>query len=176
MDGLLAVSMPAGGNSRSQSHVFAALFATILVFGCGSAGSSTGTASTSTGTPNAYTTLYKAMSWGSTVTVTFSGTCEMTLTTTGKPDYTPNAYYLAPASAGQAVVAYSAMTDTPMTVVSYANVIAPTLKGSSATVNICPTQASSTTATSLGAIGYLISGTAMFNPFEMDASTRSGRG
>ena len=141
---------------------------TALLFGCGSAGSSAGTSS---GIPNAYTAFYKTMSWGSTVAVSFSGTCEMTLTTTGKPDYTPNAYYLAPASGGQPVVAYTAVTDTPLTVVSYASVIAPTLKGSSATINICPTQAASSTATSLGAIGYLISGTAMFNPYEMDAST-----
>jgi hypothetical protein len=95
----------------------------------------------------------------------------MTLTTSGKPDYTPNAYYLAPAGTGQTVVAHTSVTDTALAVISYASVIAPSLEGSSATINICPTQASSTTATSLGAIGYLISGTAMFNPFEMDAST-----
>ena len=111
------------------------------------------------------------MTWGSTVTVSFPSSCEMTITTSGKPDYTPNAYYLAPASTGQTVVAYTAATNTAVAVISYAGVIAPTLKGSSATINICPAQASSTTATGLGAIGYLISGTAMFNPFEMDAST-----
>ncbi|MGH9598285.1 MAG: YHYH protein, partial [Terracidiphilus sp.] len=69
------------------------------------------------------------------------------------------------------VVAYTAITKTPMALVSYANMIEPKLQGSTATINICPTKASSTTATGLGAIGYLISGTAMFNPFEMDAST-----
>jgi hypothetical protein len=111
------------------------------------------------------------MTWGTTVTVSYPSTCEMTLTTTGKPNYTPNAYYLAPASTGQTVVAYTAATKTALAVISYASVIAPTLKGSTITINICPTQASSTTATSLGAIGYLISGTAMFNPFEMDATT-----
>jgi hypothetical protein len=111
------------------------------------------------------------MTWGPTVTVTFPNTCEMTITTSGKPDYTPNAYYLAPASAGMNTVAYTSVTRTALAVISYATTIAPTLKGSSITVNICPTVASSTTATSLGAIGYLISGTAMFNPYEMDAST-----
>jgi hypothetical protein len=95
----------------------------------------------------------------------------MTLTTTGKPDYTPNAYYLAPSSAGQTPVAYTATSKMGLSVVSYASVIAPSLKGSTATINICPTLASSTTATSLGAIGYLISGTDMFNPFEADATT-----
>jgi hypothetical protein len=95
----------------------------------------------------------------------------MTISTTGKPDYTPNAYYLAPASGSETVVAHTAVTNTPLALVSYADVIEPALQGSSATIDICPAKASATTATSLGAIGYLISGTAMFNPFEMDAST-----
>jgi hypothetical protein len=72
---------------------------------------------------------------------------------------------------GQTAVAYTSVTKTALAVISYASVIAPSLEGSSATINICPTQASTTTATSLGAIGYLISGTTMFNPFEMNAST-----
>jgi hypothetical protein len=144
-----------------------------MALGCSSAGTSTSTASTTstTGTPNAYTTVYKALSFGSTVTVTFPSACEMTLTTSGKPNYTPNPYYLAPAGTGQTIVAHTSVTNTALAVVSYASVIAPSLQGSSATINICPTQASSTTATGLGAIGYLISGTAMFNPFEMNAST-----
>lgn len=111
------------------------------------------------------------MSFGSTVTVSYPSTCEMTLTTSGKPDYTPNAYYLAPAGTGQTVVAHTSVTNTALAVISYASVIAPSLEGSSATINICPAPASTTTATSLGAIGYLISGTAMFNSFEMNAST-----
>jgi hypothetical protein len=111
------------------------------------------------------------MTWGSAVTVTYPSTCEMTLTASGKPNYTPNAYYLAPSSAGMTTVAYTSVSNTALAVISYATTIAPTLKGSSATINICPTLAATTTATSLGAIGYLISGTAMFNPFEMDATT-----
>ena len=110
------------------------------------------------------------MAFGSTVTVSFPSTCEMTLTTTGKPNYTPNAYYLAPAGTGQTVVAHTSVTDTALAVIPY-SMIASSLVGSSATIDICPTQASSTTANGLGAIGYLISGTAMFNPFEMNAST-----
>jgi hypothetical protein len=95
----------------------------------------------------------------------------MTITTTGKPDYTPNPYYLGPANAGQTVVAHTAVTNTALTLISYAGNIEPALQGSSATIDICPTLATSTTAAGLGTIGYLISGTAMFNPFEMDAST-----
>jgi len=95
----------------------------------------------------------------------------MTITTTGKPDYAPNAYYLVPASEGDTVVAHTAVTDTALAVASYADVIEPALKGGSATLNICPVKAASTTEAGLGAIGYLISGTAMFNPFEADGST-----
>jgi hypothetical protein len=150
-----------------------ALSGAIIAVECGSAASisSTTAATSSTGTPNAYTAVYKSISFGSTVSVSFPSACQMTLTTSGKPDYTPNAYYLAPTNSGQTPVAYTAVTNTPLAVISYASVIAPSLRGSSATLNICPTQASSTTVTSLGAIGYLISGTAMFNPYEMDQST-----
>ena len=151
------------------------LFGAIIAVGCGSsttsASSTTASTSSSSATTNAYTAVYKAMSFGSTVTVSFPSACEMTLTTSGKPDYTPNAYYLAPTNNGQTPVAYTSVTNTPLAVISYASMIAPSLEGSSATLNICPTQASSTTATSRGAIGYLISGTAMFNPYEMDQST-----
>jgi hypothetical protein len=149
------------------------LSAATLTLGCGSSASTaaSSTTTTSTGTPNAYTTVYKSMTWGSTVTVTFPSTCEMTVKTSGKPNYTPNAYYLAPAAAGQTAVAYTAVSNTALAVISYASVIAPSLTGSSATLNICPTLATTTTATSMGAIGYLISGTDLFNPFEMDGST-----
>jgi len=165
-----ATTLPA--RQTSAAHLLAAcLSATTLALGCGATSSSSYSTGSSTGTPNAYTAYYKTMAFGSTVTASFPSTCEMTLTTSGKPNYTPNPYYLAPAGTGQTPVAYTAVTNTALAVISYASVIAPSLKGSSTTINICPVQASSTTATSLGAIGYLISGTAMFNPFEMDAST-----
>ena len=59
----------------------------------------------------------------------------MTLTTTGQPNYKPNAYYLAPAMQSQTVVAYTALTDTPMALISYADVIELSLRGSSVTIN-----------------------------------------
>ncbi len=123
------------------------------------------------GDGNQYVEAYKAAAWGSTMTVSFPGSCEMTITTTGKPNYSPNPYYLAPASGGQTVVAHTAVTNTPLAVISYSGMIEPHLAGSSATINSCPTLAANPTPTSGGAIGYLISGTAMFDSFEMDAST-----
>ncbi len=142
-----------------------ALLALTAAIGCGGSSSTSSTSST-----NSYTSVLKAIQWGSTVTVTYPSACEMTITTTGKPNYTPNAYYLAPASGNDTVVAYTAATNTALAVISYAD-IEGALKGSTATVSICPAKASSTTKTSGGAIGYLISGTAMFNPFEADGST-----
>jgi hypothetical protein len=148
-----------------------------LALGCGSGGSSAASSTTTTTTTTAttgstaYVAAYKAAGWGNTVTLSYPSSCEMTITTTGKPNYTPNAYYLAPASGSQTVVAHTSATNTALAVISYATVIAPTLKGSTATINICPAMATTTTATSLGAIGYLISGTAMFNPFEMDGTS-----
>jgi hypothetical protein len=147
----------------------AAAFILLIVSGCGGGGSSTSSTTTSSTQNTQYVAAYKAASWGA--TVSYPSSCSMTISTTGKPNYPPNEYYLAPASGGQTVVAHTSQTNTALALVSYASVIEPALKGSSATINICPAVAASSTSTSGGAIGYLISGTAMFNPFEMDAST-----
>jgi YHYH protein len=164
-----------GGGMRAMLAAVVSLGA-MLIAGCGGGGgdSATSTSSTSSSggsSENIYAQAYKAVNWGTTVSVSFPSSCEMTLTTTGQPNYTPNAYYLAPAMQSQTVVAYTALTDTPMALISYADVIEPSLRGSSVTINVCPSKAAATTAANLGAIGYLISGTAMFNPYEMDAST-----
>ncbi|MGA1980959.1 MAG: YHYH protein [Acidobacteriaceae bacterium] len=171
MNALVRAALDPGRRISIPRVLTVCLSGATMALGCGSSGTSATSTTSSTGTPNAYTTVYKAMSFGSTVTVSYPSTCEMALKTSGKPDYTPNPYYLAPAGMGQTAVAYTAVTKTALAVISYTTVIAPSLEGSSATINICPTQASTTTATSLGAIGYLISGTAMFNPYEMNAST-----
>lgn len=142
-----------------------------VVIGCGGSSTiSSSTTSTSNPTTNQYAAAYKSVAWGSTVTVSFPSSCEMTITTTGLPNYTPNAYYLAPASTGDTVVAYTESSDMPMKLISYDTVIKPAMKGSTATIEDCPVKASTTTATNLGAIGYLISGTAMFNPFEANGT------
>lgn len=163
--------------SRRGQYCLCGLAATLLIvptvaIGCGGGvASSTTTTTTSSTTTNQYAEAYKSVAWGATMTVSFPSSCEITITTTGQPDYTPNAYYLAPASGNDTVVAYTAVTDTPLALISYANMIKPSLEGTTVTLNDCPTKASTTTATNLGAIGYLISGTAMFNPFEMNGST-----
>ncbi len=165
-------------NRRGQ-YCLCGLAAALLVIpaaviGCGGgtvASSTTTTTTTGSTTTNPYAEAYKSVAWGATVTVSFPSSCEITITTTGQPDYTPNAYYLAPASGNDTVVAHTSATNTPLALISYATMIKPSLEGATVTLNDCPTKASATTATNLGAIGYLISGTAMFNPFEMNGTT-----
>ena len=168
------------GTTTDSSHrlsglrlIALCLSAATIAGGCGGSSSSSNSSSSSSSTTltNQYALAFKAASWGNTMTVSFPSSCTITVTTTGKPNSTPNPYYLGPAATGQTVVAYTSQTNTGVALISYATNIAPALQGSSATINSCPTKASSTTATGLGAMGYLISGTAMFNPFEMNAST-----
>jgi len=148
----------------------ALLLTSTVAIGCGGGAVASSTTTNST-TPNPYAVAYKSVTWGATVTVSFPSSCEIKITTTGQPDYTPNAYYLAPASGTETVVAHTAVSKTPLALISYAAMIEPALEGATVTLNDCPTKASATTAANLGAIGYLISGTAMFNPFEMNGST-----
>jgi hypothetical protein len=163
--------------SRRCQYCLCGLAAALLVvptfvIGCGGgAVASSSTTTTSTTITNPYAVAYKSVAWGTTVTVSFPSSCEITITTTGQPDYTPNAYYLAPASGTDTVVAHTAVSNTPLALISYATMIKPSLEGATVTLNDCPTKASTTTAANLGAIGYLISGTAMFNPFEMNGTT-----
>lgn len=154
------------GGRRSLLLAAVCILTAAMAGGCGGSGSSSST----TGDTE-YVAAYKAAGWGATMTLSYPSSCEMTIVTTGKPNYTPNPYYLAPAGGSQTVVAHTAVSNTPLALVSYADTIEPALTGSDLTLNICPSKASATTAAGLGAIGYLISGTAMFNPYEMDATT-----
>ncbi len=163
--------------ARSGQYWLCGLAAALLLIptvaiGCGggTVANSTTTTMSSTAT-NQYAVAYKSVTWGATVTVSFPSSCEIKITTTGLPDYTPNAYYLAPASGSETVVAHTAVSNMPLALISYAAMIKPALEGATVTLNDCPTKAGTTTAANLGAIGYLISGTAMFNPFEMNGTT-----
>jgi hypothetical protein len=87
----------------------------------------------------------------------------MTVTSTGVPP-SHNAYYLAPASTEYpTVVAYTPVSDTGMSVVPYTP---SSIKSSTYTINICPSKASSTTSANMGAIGVMLSGEALYDPFE----------
>jgi hypothetical protein len=87
----------------------------------------------------------------------------MTITTTGVPPYHSD-YYLAPVSTQYPdSVAVTPVSGTEMSVVPY---MPSNIQPATVTFNVCPAKASSTTATNMGAIGYMISGEAIFNAYE----------
>src|SRR6202011_2593239 len=149
--------------------------AAMLCVACGGAGGSAAanlaTAAASAGAATgstAYVAAYKAARWSAAVTVGFSDPCTMTLTTTGVPPYHAN-YYLGPVSpANPASVAVTPVTRIELAVYAYN---ASNIAGASATINVCPAKAATTTATGLGPIGYTLSGEALFNPYEANGST-----
>jgi hypothetical protein len=92
----------------------------------------------------------------------------MTFTTTGVPPYHAD-YYLAPVSSEYpTAVATSPVTHTQMSVVPYTP---SSIQSQTMSINTCPTKAATTTAANLGPIGYMISGEAIYNPYEGDDST-----
>jgi hypothetical protein len=127
--------------------------------------SSTTAAANTNGTTNAYTTAYKSVTWASGITVSFPSSCSMTVTGSGTP-YQHQAYYLVPVSNGGTVVATTA-SGIQLMVSPYAGSgLSTSIKSVSATFNICPTKATSTTSAGMGAIGLITEGNALFNPYE----------
>src|ERR1700761_6046671 len=163
--------------SASQGSFFSMRFTGIpallllaAIAGCG-AGTTTSGGTTTTTTTNQYAAAYKAMTWVSGVTATFSGDCSMTLSASGTPPF-HNAYYLAPAGSGQTVVAVTP-SGMSMAVIPYTGGIS-TVNKISATFNICPTKATSTTPSSMGAIGFISSGEVLFNAYEATKTVALG--
>ncbi|MHB8462489.1 MAG: YHYH protein [Vulcanimicrobiaceae bacterium] len=139
--------------------------------GCGGAGSTNGTSSlvptaTATATPTpgdtSYVAAYKAAKWSG-VTVSFPTSCTMTLQTTGTPAYHSD-YYLAPDSTQYpTTVATTPVSNTPMSLVPFT---LSSIVGQTVTLNTCPSKAVTTTNTNMGAIGYMLTGEALFNAYE----------
>jgi len=161
-------------NGYGLVRLFSCGVAAVLAFVFTSCGGSSGsTSTTTTTTTNQYAAAYEAIpstSWGTGVTYTFSG-CSMTVASTGVPPY-HNAYYLAPAGSGQNVYATSP-SGIQLTTVPYTGGISSVNKVS-ATFNICPTKASSTTTTSGGAIGFITSGEVLFDAYEATSTVALG--
>ncbi len=150
---------------RTRTRRLAAVLATVIATGCGGASSSTVSPSSSSSVSNgpSLASEYRAAQWTSGAQVSFSGTCSMTLTTTGVPPYHSD-YYLAPVSTQYPnSVAVTPVSNTEMSVVPYTP---SNIQPATVTFNVCPAKAASTTATNMGAIGYMISGEAIFNAYE----------
>ena len=148
----------------------------LLTMSCGGGGTVT-TTTTTTGTgsspaTNPYAIAYMAITnWGAGVTVTFPTNCSMTVSATGVPP-SHSAYYLAPAGMGQTVVA-TTPSGIQLAVIPYTGGIS-TVNKISATFNICPTKATSTTPSSMGAIGLISSGEVLFNAYEATKTVALG--
>lgn len=150
---------------RLKAACAAAAFlpALLSLSGCGSASATTTTSTTTASTTSTgYDAVYKAVNWGSNMTVTFPSTCTMTIKTTGVPSYHA-AYYLAPVTTGTVVATTGSGLKLGM--IAYTS-IASGLGASTTSYNICPAKAASTTTTNMGSIGMMISGVAMFNAYE----------
>jgi hypothetical protein len=125
--------------------------------------SSSGSATGTVGGDTTYVATYKALTRAATATVSYPSGCSMFITLGGAPAY-HDAYHLTPVSTDYpTAVAETPVSHMQMAVVPY---LAGEVSASSATLNICPSKGTSTTATELGLIGYAISGEALFNAYE----------
>jgi hypothetical protein len=136
----------------------------------GSADATATTTSSATG-DTSYVSAYKALAWGSGTSVSFPTSCTMTITSNGVPPY-HDPYYLGPLSSASVtgIVATTA-SGLKLSVTPYEPA---SITSSTNTVNICPTKASTTTATNLGPIGYVTSGEFLYNAFEATSTPALG--
>ena len=158
---------------RKRALFAAAIVLSVTVLGCGGGGASStlspsvSAASSSTSSGTSLASAYRAARWGPAASVTFSGSCSMMLNTTGVPAYHSD-YYLAPASAQNSTpVAVTPVSHTEMALVPYS---AANIAPATVTFNVCPVKAATTTTTNMGLIGYMISGEAIFNPYEANGA------
>ncbi len=139
---------------------------------CGSSAVKSSTSKTSTSTTSTSTTSssestddltagFKQASWGSNVTVTYSDG-SLRYVSDGLPNHARDAEYALPNAGGQAIPTAATATagKDPTKAQSY-----------DYTIPLTPKKASSTTPASLGVIGVMISGAALFNPYEGDGTT-----
>jgi hypothetical protein len=99
-------------------------------------------------------------SGGAGVTVTY-GDCTLTYKSDGLPNHARNAEYALPNPGVMVPDASSAYAAADPTVAQKYDITIPT----------CPTVLTTSTATSLGGIGYMISGSDLFNAYEGDGKT-----
>ena len=106
---------------------------------------------------------YKQAKWASNLSVTYPTECSMTIATNGQPNHAIDSFYLEPPiGIYTTVVAKAAVSGMALVVVPYTAGIRTSLM----TFNTCPSKAATTTATSGGAIGLMISGPTLFNATE----------
>ena len=113
--------------------------------------------------PTALAAGYKQAKWASNLSVTYPTECSMTIATNGQPNHAIDSFYLEPPIGSYTtVVAKAAVSGMALVVVPYT----AGTRTSFMTFNTCPTKAATTTPTSGGAIGLMISGPTLFNATE----------
>jgi hypothetical protein len=167
---------------RTSIIASASLLSFAMLSACGGGGDSTTVAATTitpvtspvvtpvitpVTTPTTGTTSlaagYKQAKWASHISVTYPTDCSMTIISNGQPNHALNTYYLEPPIGSYTtVVATAPQSGMALVVVPYtAGTVSTPM-----TFNTCPTKASTTTATTGGNIGIMISGPALFNATE----------
>jgi hypothetical protein len=139
----------------SRLTLFGAAIA--LIAACANTTASTDTTSGTTATTQAG---LEAAKWGSNVTVTFS-TGVMRYRSNGLPNHARQAEYALP-NPGVRV---------PSSTTAYAGADPTQAQSYDFSIPTNPTKASTPTSTNLGTIGVMISGAALFNPYEGDGVT-----
>jgi hypothetical protein len=121
--------------------------------------------------PNAANSLasgYRLAAWAPGISITFPNECTMTVWPNARPSHAVDRYYLMPVLTGKKP---GADREIGLTKVSAMPLEVTALEGPAATspmqFNICPTKAPVPTAVNAGAIGVLISGSALFGAAEI---------
>jgi hypothetical protein len=144
---------------RLPAAIAATAMLLVLNSACSDSGASTASSTnTTTGTSNE--TGLRTAKWGSNVTITFENG-SMRYVSNGLPNHSRQAQYALP-NAGVRV---------PSSTTAYAGTDPSAAQSYNYLIPLTPTKAASPTSTSLGTIGVMISGAALFNPYEGDGST-----
>ena len=153
--------------SLTNSSAYSCTVTATNSVGTGVASSAVTVTPTAGTTSTALNAVYKNVAWQLGVTVTFPTDCTMTYTSKGAPSHATSAYYLEPVKdVGGAVVATTAVSKMQLGIAAFGGAATTSTAGMTQTFNTCPTKAATVTATSGGAIGWMISGAAMFNATE----------
>ncbi len=127
----------------------------VLATGCSSSADGETVPSTSTADDG-----YRQAKWASNVTVTY-GDCTLRYKSSGVPNHARNAEYAVPNAGVRVPTAETAHAVTDPT----------KAQNYDFTISTCPKRAAKPTTASLGTIGVMISGAALFNPYEGDGTT-----
>jgi hypothetical protein len=151
---------------KSPNHVLLALCGLSLVVACGAASPGAGPADaapTATDARAAGPSLndgYKKATWAPGIAVTY-GDCTIRYQSNGLPNHARDAEYALP-NAGVMV---------PSAATAHAGADPSAAQAYDITLPTCPSVQATSTKSSLGNIGYMISGASLFNGYEGDAST-----